>query len=784
MLKHNLVLIYRNFLRTKGFFFISILGLSTGLACVILIYLWVQDEINIDKFKAQGDRIFQVMGNTKMTDGIATGTFTPGELAESLSEEIPEIEFAAQTGWMNTVILSFKGTNVKAPGWHVGKDYFNIFPLSLVIGRSEMVLQDKSSIVISRELAKKLFETEENSIGKTIEFQHRKSFQVSGVFEKQSNSSYQFDFVLSFEEFKENNKWVLDWDKNGPATFVLVKKGSNLSVINAKIKDFVKIRSHQSNISLFLQPYSERYLHDKFENGVPTGGRIEYVRLFSLIAILILLIACINFMNLSTARAASKAKEIGIKKSIGAQRSSLVVQFLGESIVTSALSLVIALIVVSFFLPSFNQVTGKYLELRFDDPDMLLALLSITLFTGLIAGSYPAVVLSRFKPAAVLKGIVHGSWGEIWVRKGLVVFQFLFCVISVSVVLVIYNQIDFLQKKYLGYKKDNLILFPIEGRVGKSVDTFLHEVNEIPGVSSASTMGHNMSGRYHSTLELEWEGKNPDNNILFEIIQTNYDLIETLGIELAEGHSFSRNVGIDTAKIIFNEAAIRAMNLNDPIGKKVKLWNKYDLEIVGVAKDFHFESLHETVNPLFFVLTPKDTWISIIRLEEGKEKETLQALTHFYNTYNPGFPFEYSFLDATVASRYASEQRIASLSRYFAAVAILISGIGLFGLAAFTVERKQKEIGIRKVLGSSSSSITLLLSGNFTQMVLLSILVGSPLSYLLLSRWLESFAFHIQLDVWYFISAGILTLVLAWVSIAPQVVQAANSNPVKCLKAD
>lgn len=784
MLKHNLTLIYRNFVRAKGFFLINLFGLTTGLACTLLIYLWVRDELTVDKFHKNDSRLFQVMEHQQYADEIMTTTSTPGLLAETLKEEIPEFEFAATTAWISPYTLSIKEHNVKADGYHVGPDYFMIFSYPLLEGNPELVLKDKTSIVISSELATKLFGEEKNVIGKTVELQHNKSYQVTGVFEKVRASSYQFDFVLSFEDFKDDNDWVLEWGNNGPATFAVLREGSDAEAVSRKIKDFVKARNDESNVSLFLQPFSNRYLHSTFENGVLTGGRIEYVKLFSIIAVFILVIACINFMNLSTARATRKAKEVGIKKSIGAQRHSLIIQYLSESIITSFLSLLLAISIVWLLLPSFNLLTDKQIAFTLIDPELLTWFIAITLFTGLLAGSYPAIFLSGFKPAAVLKGVVKGSWGELWARKGLVVFQFFLSVILIVSVLVIYKQIDFVQTKNIGYNKDHLIRLPIEGKVRTTLETFLNEVKRIPGVTNASSIAHNLIGRNNNTSGLAWEGKNPEDEILFENIRANQDLLETLGIELLEGRSFSREHSTDTAKIIFNEAAIRVMNMTNPIGKTIKLWEKHDLEIIGVVKDFHFQSLHDVVSPAFFMLNPKNTWNVMIRLEAGKEKETLNALTSFYNNYNPGFTFDYTFQDVEYAKQYAAEQRVASLSGYFAAFAILISCLGLFGLAAFTAERRLKEIGIRKALGSSSSNIVILLSGDFTKMVLLSIALGLPTSYWLLDQWLERFAFHVELEVGYFIAAGLIALIIAWLTVASQAIKAATINPVKCLRTE
>lgn len=785
MLKHYLTLVYRNFLRAKSYFLINLVGLSTGLVCTMLIYLWVRDEFSINMFHEKKDRLYQVMEHQKYADEIMTTSSTPGILAETLKEDFPEVEHAATTSWVNKFTLSVGDHSIKADGYHVGKDFFEIFSFKLTEGNVSQVLDDKLGMVISTNLAKSLFGTDKDVVGRMVDLQHEKSFQVTGVFEvTPSNSQLQFDFVMSFELFKDENEWVKSWGNNGPPTYITLKVGTDPKAFEAKIADFVKKKDEQSNVTLFLQPYVDSYLYGSFENGKNVGGRIEYVRLFSIIAVFILIIACINFMNLSTARASRKAKEVGIKKSVGAQRGSLIFQYISESMITTIFAVLIGWGIVWLLLPQFNLITGKKITLMLNDPQILLWFAGITIATGLVAGSYPALYLSGFKPAAVLKGEMKGSLGELWARKGLVVFQFFLSVVLIVSVLVIYKQIQFVQTKNLGYQKDHLIQLPVEGKVVTNLETFLAEVKRIPGVVDASSSGHSFLGRNNNTSGLEWKGKNPDDMILFENVRVNYRMLETLGVELADGRFFSEEFGSDSTKIIFNETAIRIMNMENPIGEKVKLWGEYEFEIVGVVKDFHFQSLHDRVNPLFFVLNPDETWTLMIRLEAGQEKETLAALDRFYKSFNPGFTFEYRFQDQEYARQYESEQRVAILSGYFAGMAIVISCLGLFGLAAFTAERRLKEIGIRKALGSSSTNIVLLLSGDFTKMVLLSIALGLPVSYWLLDQWLQRFVFHVPLEAWYFVAAGLVALVIAWITVASQAVRAAGTNPVKCLRTE
>ena len=443
--------------------------------------------------------------------------------------------------------------------------------------------------------------------------------------------------------------------------------------------------------------------------------------------------------------------------------------------------MVLALAIVWSILPIFNEITHKQIVFQFTS-DFLAVSAIIVFITGLLAGSYPAFYLSGFQAVTVLKGEVRGTFGELWARRGLVIFQFTLSIILIVGVLVIYKQIDFVQNKNLGYNKDNLINFEASGQIEEKMESFLNELNQVPGVKIASSIGHSMLGRNNNTSGLKWDGKNPDDKILFENVRVGYDMIETLGVEMVEGRTFSREFGTDTAKVIFNEAGIKIMGLDEPIGKVIRLWDQYDLEIIGVVKDFHFQSLHAEINPLFFILSPENTWKVMARIEGGKEQETIAAINELYTKFNPGFTFDFKFQDEQYAQLYAAELQVATLSRYFAGFAILISCLGLFGLAAFTAERRIKEIGIRKVLGSTSSAIVILLSKDFTRMVLISILIGVPASYFIVDIWLQKFAFHIELKYWFFTASGAVALLVAWLTVGFQALKSANSNPAECLR--
>jgi putative ABC transport system permease protein len=789
MLQHNLLLIFRNFKRFKSTFFINLIGLSTGLACTLLIYLWVNDELNVDKFHEKDNRLFQVMENAKEADGIKTKPSTPDLLGETMIKEIPEIEYAVSVTpykWFGKFTLTADELNTKGTGQYASKDFFKVFSYPLLQGDKSQVLADKNAIVLSEDLAIKIFQSTNHVIGRTLDCQilgFKEPVIVSGIFKRiPISSTEQFDFVLSYEAWKDLSAKVgrrIHWGNHGPSTYLVLDPETNIGAFNKKISGFLKSKDEGSNTDLMAVPYSGQYLHGTYQNGKQAGGRIEYVKLFSIIALFILGIACINFMNLSTAKASRRIKEVGIKKAIGANRKTLVAQYLSESMSMAFLSLALALILVEIFLPQFNLITGKQLMLS-AGPNLILSILGITLLTGLIAGSYPALYLSGFNPAAVLKGKLTTSVGELFARKGLVIFQFTLSVVLIVSVMVVYRQIEFVQTKNLGYDKDNIIYFDKEGKVADNQEAFFAEAKNIPGIVNVSGIATTLMGHQSGTTGLTWEGKNPDEVVAFENVTLNYDMIETLGVKMLAGRTFSRDFKTDDKNIILNEAAINVMGLTDPIGKRINLWGE-DMTIIGVAKDFHFESLHEQVKSLFFKLDPTRTLKIMAKIEAGKEKETIERLEKLYAKFNPGYAFTYQFLDQDYQAQYSSEKRIAVLSKYFAGLAILISCLGLFGLAAFTAERRLKEIGIRKILGSSEFGIVYLLSSDFTKIVIAAIAIALPVSYFITSYWLDGFAFKIELKVWYFVGAGLMALFIAWFTVGTQAFKAARANPVKSL---
>jgi putative ABC transport system permease protein len=803
MLKHYILSITRRLTRDRQSAILNLIGLSSGLACTLLIFLWVSDERSVDKFNEKDNRLYLVLQHaTNGDNSISVFEVTQALLAQSMKESLPEVEDAVSVRMENDPgVVSSGNKNFKASMQFADKDFFNVFSYRLLAGNKASPLGDKSGVLISDKLAMTLFHTTDNLLGKTIKWDHNDEwnglYTISGVYQTPpANATDQFDMLFPYTVYatKEGGTDgdIGNWGSHGTHTYVLLKKGTDVAAFNQKIKDFTRKKmmalygndnywaKYEGTIS--LQRYSERYLYNRFENGVQAGGRIQYVRLFSIIALFILVIACINFMNLSTAKATSRMKEVGVRKVIGASRMVLLGQFMGESVLMAFLSLAIALLLVSLLLPAFNQLTGKQMELHFSSA-FVLTLAAITLVTGILAGSYPAWYLSGFKPVWVLKGKSGNTPGESWVRRGLVVFQFTLSLLLIISVMVIYKQMNFIRTRNLGYDRDDVVHFASEGNLAKQLPAFLNEAGKIPGVVSASGMDGDMTGHYsHGGSGIDWPGKSPNIGVEFEGLNMDYGMIEILGLHVKEGRAFSSQFPSDSNAIVFNEAAIAAMNLQNPVGQTVTTWGKKKT-IVGVVRDFQYHSMYKAITPFFLTCSPKNRNV-YVRIKAGTEAATLSRLEQLYGQFNKGVPFEYAFLDQDYQALYASEQRVAVLSRYFAGIAIIISCLGLFGLAAFTAQKRQKEMSIRKVVGADASTIALLLSKESFGLLMISMLAGFPLAAWVMHRWLESFAYRVEMGWVIFVVAAGAVALLTLLTVSFHAIKAAMANPVKVLRSE
>ncbi|RIV43875.1 ABC transporter permease [Flagellimonas pelagia] len=794
MFKNNLKVAWRNLVRERRFTLLNLLGLSTGLACTILICLWVMDEIGKDKFHINGNRIYQVMQNAEEGDGgIFTTEHTPDLLGASLLNEVPEVEDAVVVRylyWDETPgILSYNENGLKAKEIYATQNFFNVFSFPLVQGDINTALENKTSVLLSDVMAMKLFHTTD-IVGKTVEWSKGTSapngingpYKVMGVFKIPEASSITFDVIFSHEMYFSTVTHDISWFSSDPSTYILLKEGVNPDKLNEKLRGFIKSKFKDKEQqkwagSLFIQKFADKYLHNTYENGKPSGGRINYVRLFSIIALFILLIACINFMNLSTAKAFQRYKEVGIKKVVGASRAMLAWQYLGESMIMSFLSLGVASILVALLLPAFRQITGKPLSIQMDFT-IVLSMIAITLMTGIVAGSYPALYLSKFKPAMVLKGKLNTSGGETWMRKGLIVFQFTISAILILAVLVVYQQMDLVQTKDLGYNRDNIIHFTNEGNIAEHEDTFIKEAKAIPNVINVTNMEGDLLGNLSGGGRISWPGKTEQ--IQFSGSYADFDFVETMGLQMQQGRSFDLDYPTDSSGVIFNETAVRMMHLEEPLGTPIEFFGRKK-HIIGVVKDFNYDSMYNKVGP-YFISYRNNTANIVMRIKAGHEKQTLADLSDLFKKYNPNLPFEYTFLADDLNTLYASEQRVTVLSKYFAGLAIIISCLGLFGLAAFTAQKRQKEIGVRKVVGASITGIATMLSYDFLKLVCLSAVIAFPVALWLLNSWLQGFAYHIQISPLVFIITIVLLIFMTLVTISFQSIKAAMANPVKSLR--
>ena len=802
MVKSHLKFAFRNILRSRQFTLLNVIGLSTGLCCVLFIYLWVHDEFQVDRYNEKDARLYQVVQNISTPEGIQTIDNTQGLLAEALSRELPEVEYAASVippVWFSKKgLISSDRENIRADAQFVSKDFFHVFTCRFLEGDARGLQSNKYSIALSKELAAKLFHTTNNIVGKTVAFDQEGfngQYLVSGFFEKNPpNATDQFDILLNYDLFLEKNSKLQRWTNSDPSTFVILKEGADLNEFNRKITGFLKTKNETTKSSLFAQRYSDKYLYNRYENGAPAGGRIEYVKLFSIVAIFILVIACINFMNLSSARASRRTKEIAVKKVVGASRLTLLVQYMAESMAVTCLSLIIALLLALLLLPQFNAITGKSIAIS-ATPNVIFTLLGIAIITGLLAGSYPALYLSGFRPVMILKGHLPSSVSALLARKGLVIFQFAISSILILSVFIVYKQIELVQTKNLGYNRDHLIYFERGGVVPgnkngkddgvyeKNMETFLQKIKNIPGVLNAANFRHNITNRHGGTTAVTWPGKDPNNETEFTDIAAGYDFIETLNIQMKEGRTYSRELPSDKSKVVVNEAAVRAMRLEHPVGTTINIWGE-DRQIIGVTKDFNFESLYENIKPCFFdfSINPRVSKI-MVRIKGGSEGATIERLARFYKDFT-GEALDYRFLDDDYQALYASESRVAKLSGYFAGFAIIISCLGLFGLAAFTAQRRQKEIGIRKIVGASVSHVALLLSKEFLKLVLIATMIAAPVALWLLNKWLDNFAYHVRISWFEFALAATVIIAVALFTIGFQVLKVAFANPVKSLRTE
>ena len=790
MFKNYFKIALRNLWKNKGFSAINIAGLALGMSCSLLILLWVRDEKNVDAFFANGNRLYRVY-EREYFDGKVMGQYdTPGLLATELKKEIPEVELATAYGWSNTHTFSVGDKSIKEKGNAADSDFFRMFGYPLLEGTPEDALKQPESIAISRKMAVHFFGSPVSAMGKTIRYEDKKDFRVTAVFEDlPAQASEPFDFQINWKAFLDDNDWLRKWDNNAPSTYVLLRPGANAAQVDRKITHFLdkyftdKINGFRQELA--LQRYGDTYLHGHFTEGRIDGGRIEYVRLFSLVAVFILLIACINFMNLTTARSVKRAKEIGVRKVLGAVRGLLIRQFIGEAVTIAVISAIIALLLVSQVLPAFNQLTGKQIILPYGHWTFWILLAGLTLVTGVLSGTYPAFVLSSFNPTRVLKGgALKAGPGALWFRKGLVVFQFVLSIVLIISTILISRQVRYVQDANLGYDRENLLYIPIEGALLTRTDIFTMKALHLPGIEAISQVSESPTELSNGTIGVNWPGKNPNARPMFTNLAAGYDFIKTMKLDLAGGRDFSKDFPTDSNGFILNEAAVAKIGYGNPIGKPLTFWGS-EGTIIGVVKNFHFQSLHDAIKPIIIRLrNPGNGGLFLVRVRAGQTRPALAGLEELYKDLNPAFPFTYQFSSEEYSKLYKSEQVVGRLSVIFACLAIFISCLGLLGLSIFTAVQRTKEIGIRKVLGASMVSLFRLLSMEFFILVGIAFVIAVPLAWWAMHQWLQQFYYRTDISWRVFGLSGALAVLIAFETVCFQTIKAVYANPVKSLRSE
>jgi len=788
MIKNYLKIAFRNLWRNKGFSAINIFGLAIGMASAILILLWIQNETSHDRFHQKGDRIY-VMNNRDHFNGkLQAWSTTPKILGPTLKADYPEVEDAVRINQTN-FLFTVGDKHLNVEGIFTDPGFLTTFSFPLLEGNAANSLKDNYHIVLTQKLAKKLFGNE-NAMGKTILIDSNANFTVTGVLKDlPNNTAFNFEYLIPWSYMKTIGQDDSYWGNNSVKTLVLLKPGVSESSFDNKIRDITinhTKNGDKSTTQVFTQPLNDYWLYSKSENGKYVGGRIERVKLFAIIAAFILLIACINFMNLSTARSEKRAKEVGIRKVVGAQKSSLIAQFIGESILLSFFAGIIAIVIVQLVLPAFNQLVGKQLFIDFFNPVFWLVAISFILFTGFLAGSYPAFFLSSFQPVKVLKGTFKASNTLISPRKVLVVLQFTFAIALIISTIIVEHQIKYAEERDAGYSKDKLAYVAITGELDKHYELVKNDLLNSGAATAVTKSMSPITTRYSDGWGWKWPGSTPaDEKTDFVRMASDADFIKTMGVKLIEGRDIDiKNYPADSYSMLLNETAVKAMRLKHPVGQIVdadgKKWT-----IVGVVKDFIYESPYEKINPLA-VMGPA-SWFTTIHFKLNPANTTskdLDLAKDVFKKYNPLYPFEYHFADEDYAKKFGEEKRTATLAALFAGLTIFISCLGLFGLATYMAENRIKEIGVRKVLGASVTSITTLLSKDFLKLVLVSFLIAAPVAYWAMNQWLQGYTYRIGIEWWVFALAAVLSALIAIITVSYQAIKAAIANPVKSLRSE
>jgi putative ABC transport system permease protein len=787
MIRNYINIAVRSLRRSPVYSFINIAGLAIGIASTILILLWVHDEITFNHYFENHDTLHQVKVNNKTDNGITTQPLTPYPLKDLLMVD-SRIKRTSIMIWQSA-LLSVGETKIRKSGIDASEAYLEMFDYRMTQGSPETALDDPMSIVLAESTARALFGTDD-VIGKTVsvKMEVTEDLRISGVIkDAPSNVTIAPAFILPFAQFEKHAPWLMyareNWSNNSFNIYVELQPGSDKAEVENAIRDIPKIKTNnQLDAELFLHPMNDWRLRNNFVNGKEAGGLIDYVVMFSWIAAFILAMACINFMNLTTARSQHRAREVGVRKSIGSSRNDLIVQFIGESMLISVLAFFIGLVVVETALPFYNVVVNKKLSIDYSSFTFWSCSLALIFITGLVAGSYPAFYLSSFKPAKILKGTTATRQG-VTARQLLVTVQNVFSILLIIGTAVAYLQIQHLKNREPGYNQDNLMLVWTNTDTEKNYHALKEELLAAQAVEAVTKSNAPVTRIFASSL-IAWPGMTPGTRLEATNVATEYDFTKTLGIRVLEGRDFSPDYKSDTAAIVINKAAVTAMDLKDPIGEKITMWEQ-QFTVIGVMDDVLMGSPSQKVSPLVMTFDP--TWSTTVTIRLPKTDdlpEAVKKVEDIFKKYAADYPFEYRFADDEFDQKFSSIEMVSSLSGSFAILAMVITTLGLFGMAAFTAEQRTKEIGIRKILGASVASVLVMLTKDFSKLVLIAFLIASPLAWWASENFLQQYQLRIDLPLFIFPVAGIGSLLITVIIVSTQAFRAARRNPVESLRSE
>ncbi len=787
MFKNYLKTTFRNLWKNKGYSFLNIGGLAIGIACAGLIFLWVENELTWNHYFSNRDNLYNVKDQQTYDGTTFTFDATPGLLAQSMKAEIPGIKNTTRCTWGNQLLFSLGDKSIYDQGNYVDSGFLSMFQLEFIKGNAVNAFSQLHSLVITETMAHKFFESVD-VIGKTLKVNNDHDYVITGVIKDLPKSvSFRFNWLAPFKIFEDENTWLREWGNNGVITYVETVPNANLNAINKKLYGFIQTKAPDANARMSIYPMNRWRLYNSFDtNGKEKEGQVKYVNLFSLIAWIILIIACINFMNLATARSEQRAREVGVRKVLGSGKNKLIGQFIGEALFLSLLSTVLAVLIIYLSLPAFNTLVEKQLSLDILNPLHIAGLLAIALICGLLAGSYPAFYLSSFNPVIVLKGLKLKSGSAGLIRKGLVIIQFSISVILIISTVIIYQQIQHVKDRELGYKKEGLIYTYLTGKMKTNFGVIKNDLLKTGLVQNASLSNSQVLQLGSNSGNFEWRGKDPSKEVLITMEGVSPEYVSTMGMHLKSGRDFYNNIKTDSSSVIINEALAKLIGKKGVVGSIISRTGGAEKHtVVGVINDFVYNSMYAPASPLILYADTSNVNVLTIHIKPGRNvKTTLSKIESVVKADNPGYPVEFSFVDDQFNQLFKTETLIGTLASVFSMLAILISCLGLFGLAAYTAERRTKEIGIRKVLGASTQGLAALLSKDFLQLVAISCLIAFPIAWWMMHSWLGTYTYRIKINWTIFLVAGLLALLIALLTVSFQAIRAAIANPVKSLRTE